>query len=215
MAERKDLPIRDDGVPSYPSNAKTERTSTDEKKEIKKVTTGHVTTRKPPLSKRIAETFVEDDITSVGSYILHDVLVPALKSAISDMVTGGIEMMLFGGSKGTNTVRRGGQSYVNYSGISTGSSRGNARTMSNTSRARQDFSNLGFESRGEAENVLSHLVDLTLDYGSASVADLYDLAGVAGNFTDQKYGWYDLSSASVARDRHLYTLRLPRTVLLD
>ena len=38
---------------------------------------------------------------------------------------------------------------------------------------------------------------------------------VTVNFTDNKYGWKDLSSASVSRVRDGYLLNLPRTVLLD
>ena len=87
--------------------------------------------------------------------------------------------------------------------------------MSRTSRARHDFDEIILETRGEAEEVLSHLVDLTIDYQQATVADLYDLVGITSNFTDNKYGWTDLRSASVTRVRDGYLINLPRTQILD
>ena len=69
--------------------------------------------------------------------------------------------------------------------------------FSRGSRARHDFDDILFESRGEAEDVLSHLVDLTIDYGVASVADFYDLSGIESQFTDNKYGWTNLRDAEV------------------
>lgn len=217
MAERN-IPIRDDGLPNYPSNAKGNKkeASSDEKEErvVKQVATGIVRTKKKGLAQKAAETFVQDDIRSVGDYILHDVLIPAFKSLIYDTVTGGIDMTLYGGTRGSNTRRDGGRSHVDYGRISTRSSSTHTRVYQRD-RARHDFNNLTFETRGEAEVVLSALVDLVVDYGSASVADLYDLTGLPGEYTDQKYGWYDLSSATVIRGRGAYELKLPRTVTLD
>ena len=49
----------------------------------------------------------------------------------------------------------------------------------------------------------------------ATVADLYELVGVTGEYTDNKYGWDSLGSASVTRVRGGYLVDLPRTRLLD
>ena len=78
-----------------------------------------------------------------------------------------------------------------------------------------DFQDLIFESRGEAEEVLTNLLDLIADYGVASVADLYDLVGITGPFTDNKYGWTDLRTASVSRTREGYIINLPKAVAID
>jgi len=198
---------------SFPSNAHKDRKETQEKK-VEKVTRGKVTTRKKSAGKKFFETFVGDDIGSVTSYILHDVLIPAAKSTISDMVQGGIEMLLFGERKGSRTKRDRGSSYVSYSNYSNGRDE-RKRDISSRDRSRHNFDDIILSSRGEAEEVLSHLVDLTIDYGQASVSDLYDLVGITGNFTDNKYGWVDLGRASVSRARDGYLLNLPKTIILD
>lgn len=202
---------------NFPANSHKKRCEeTQEPHKVEKIIKGRVMKRKKSLGKRFLETFVGDDVNSVMGYILHDVLIPAAKSTLSDMVQGGIEMLLFGERKGSRTRRDQGRSYVSYNSYSSQQNRRDERReFSNRDRARHNFDEIILSSRGEAEEVLSHLVDLTIDYGQASVSDLYDLVGITGNFTDNKYGWTDLSSASVSRAREGYLLNLPRPILLD
>ena len=57
--------------------------------------------------------------------------------------------------------------------------------------------------------------DLIETYGLVSVADFYDLVGVTGDYTDNKYGWTDLRNANVIRVRDGYMIKLPRALLLN
>jgi hypothetical protein len=83
--------------------------------------------------------------------------------------------------------------------------------MSRQQRAQHDFSDIILASRADAEDVLDRLRDLINQYEMATVSDLYDLVGLTGEFTDDKWGWYDLRSAAVQAVRGGYLLRLPRT----
>ena len=201
----------------FPSNSHAQKSE----KKVEKVITGSVVKRKQSLIKRITETFLGDDIGSVTSYVIHDVLIPAAKSTFSDMVSGGIERLLFGESRGSRTRRDKGKSYVSYNNYYKSDNRDDrrdsrdSREASSRNRTRHNFDDIILNTRGEAEEVLSHLVDLTIDYGMASVADLYDLVGITSNFTDNKYGWNDLSSATVSRIRDGYLVDLPRTIEID
>lgn len=207
---------------TFPSNSLKGREQEKQKtetKKVEKIVKGKVVTRKKSWGKRAMESVVGDDVDSVGSYILHDVLIPAFKSTISDMVQGGIEMLLFGERKSSRTKRDGGKSYVSYNSYSSGHRRDDRdrdkRDISARGRSRHNFDEIILATRGEAEEVIDHLVDLTIDYDAASVSDLYDLVGISGNFTDDKWGWTDLSSASTTRVRDGYRLNLPKTRLLD
>lgn len=213
----------------YPSNSRNnkrepvQQEKVDDKK-LHKVVQGKVMKKKKGIGSKLAETFLEDDTKSVASYIFHDVLIPAAKSMISDMVGGGIEMLLFGGRRGRTDYSRGGSSrgpsrtsYGSYYRDTNRDSRDRDRdrSMSNRSRARFDFDEIVLETRGEAEEVISNLVDLTIDYQQATVADLYELVGITGNFTDNKYGWTDLRGVVPRRVRDGYLLDLPRPQPLD
>jgi len=210
---------------NFPSNRKMEnkkipQEKTKEKK-TEKVITGKVKTQKKSFGKKMAEIFLEDDTKSVGSYVFHDVLIPAAKEMISDMIGGGIEMLLFGerrGRGGSRIARQGGKSYTSYGSYYSQPSRDakeKGREISKTGRSRHDFAEIVLETRGEAEEVLSNLVDLTIDYDGATVADLYGLVGIDSDFTDNKYGWTDLRTASVSRVRGGYLINLPRTQPFD
>lgn len=226
MDDKKQIMKVDDGAAgvrlekvNYPSNSNKKKEKRDlPEKKVKKIIDGNVVQKKKSFSKRLAETFFGDDVPSVSAYIIHDVIIPATKSTISDMVSGGIEMLLFGETRGSRTRRDKGKSYVSYSNYYNRDGKRDERRdrdTSRTNRARHNFDDIILETRGDAEEVLSHLVDLTEDYGMASVADLYDLVGITANFTDNKYGWENLSTASISRVRSGYLIDLPKTILLD
>jgi hypothetical protein len=216
MAEREFVQL---DKSKFPANSHKSKGPDVEEKKVEKVVKGKVVKRKKSLGKKFTETFIGEDIDNVGSYIVHDVLIPAAKAAVTDMIQGGIEMLLYGEKKGSRTTRDKGRSYVSYNSMSSHTRRDDRRDgrrdVSSKNRARHNFDDIVLESRGEAEEVLSCLADLTIDYGQASVSDLYDLVGVTGNFTDNKYGWVDLGGASASRTRDGYVLNLPKPILLD
>ena len=51
---------------------------------------------KTKKKNKLVDTFISEDAQNIKSYILMDVLVPAIKKAISDIVTDGISMLLYG-----------------------------------------------------------------------------------------------------------------------
>lgn len=205
-----------------PSNSHTKgvKTTATPVKQVEQIVKGKVITKKKSVFKKICETFLGDNLHDVMTYVLYDVVIPASKNTISDMVNGGIDMMLFPDDKGNrraNRTRRDkGKSYVSYSSFyDKGASEYTKRSSESRHRAFHIFDDLILETRGEAEEVLSALVDLTQDYDCASVADLYDLVGITSNFTDNKYGWTSLSNATVSRVKNGYLIDLPKPEVLD
>ena len=181
-------------------------------KHVEKVISGNVTTRRKPLSKKFADVFLSSDMENVKSYILFDVIIPGIKDAIFDTIS----VMLYGDARSSSAKRSGNQTYVSYSGFSSSKSKTKQQSVRpRRDRTVTDIQDIIFETRGEAEEVLGNLVDFIVDYGVASVADLYDLVGITGPFTDNKYGWTDLSMATVVRVRDGYLINLPRAVAID
>ena len=200
----------------YPSNSHKKREEQKEERRVTKVVTGKVSRQKKPFGKKMMDTFIGDSIGNVGSYVLYDVLIPAAKSMLYDMVKGSFEMALFGEKQGSRTKRDGGKSYVSYNSISSSRDRvDRSRQSEPRNRNRHIIDDIVVATRGEAEEVLSTLVDLCIDYDEATVGDLYDLVGITRHYTDNKYGWTDLRSASVTRVRDGYLINLPKTILLD
>lgn len=172
--------------------------------KVEKVISGTVKTKKKTGLNKMANVFISEDAGNVKSYIMMDVLVPAIKKAISDIVTNGIEMMLYGESgrkKSSNSSR------ISYRDYYKDDRRPRDRSVS---RSSYDYDDIILETRGEAEDVLSRMDEIMDTYGIVSVADFYDLVGVTGNFTDNKYGWTNIRNANVIRVRDGYMIKLPK-----
>lgn len=197
----------------YPSNSEKNKRIPDnqiKEKKVEQIVTGQVIRQKKTIGQKFSETFLGDDTKNVVDYIIQDILIPAMKSTLSDMVGGGIEMLLFGERKshgGSTIYRDRDRSYVPYNKISRYRE---DREPLRVNRSKTDLDDIIIETRGEAEDVLSHMVDLIDDYGVASIADYYELLGIESEFTDNKYGWTKLRDASVERVRRGYCIRLPR-----
>ena len=57
-------------------------------KKVEKVVTGAVKVKKKNGFEKLAGTFVPDDVDNVKSYIMQDIIVPAIKDVILDAVRG-------------------------------------------------------------------------------------------------------------------------------
>ena len=176
-----------------------------EKKEIKPVVKGKVVKKKNNVRK-LTDVFVSEDVQNVKSYILMDVLVPAIKKAISDIVTNGIDMMLYGESG--RTKKRSSADYVSYNRYYDRRDRDERYVT----KSRYSYDDIIFESRAEAEEVLDRMSEIIDTYGAVSVADLYDLVDVSGTYTDNNYGWDNLRNAEAVRVRDGYILKLPKII---
>lgn len=197
----------------YPSNAKKQKAQAQadaERVPVETIVTGAIVERKRGIFGKIHDTFIGENSGSVLDYVVMEVLVPAAKNTISDAVTQTIERMMFGESRVRQPpgTRPG---YTNYSKVTT-TRPDSQRVMSRQAQAQHDFSDFILASRVEAEEVLDRLRDLIDQYQLATVSDLKDLLGVSGEFTDEKWGWFDLRAASVRHVRGGYLLVLPRTL---
>ena len=153
--------------------------------------------------------FFSEDAANVKSYIVMDVLVPAVKKAISDIVRDGIDMILYGESRGRKSSS--GSSYVSYRDYSR---KDDDRFRDSRARSGYNHDDIILESRGEAEEVLLRMDELIETYGNVSVADLYDLVGKSCEYTDNKYGWTNIRNAEPIRVRDGYMLKLPKALPL-
>lgn len=195
----------------YPNNSHSAREKSDAAgtpdKKLEKVVTCAAKTRKKSEVRKLANIFVPEDTENVKSYILTDVIIPGIKNAIADVVS----IMLFGDS-GRIGSKKDGRSRIAYQKYYD-DRRDDRREYGRPRAVGFDYDDIVFESRGDADLVLDQLESAIANYGIASVADLYDLAGITcRNYTANRYGWTDIQSAKVVRVREGYILQLPRAV---
>lgn len=180
-------------------------------KRAEKVIKGEAKAKKNEMRK-LTDVFISEDVGNVKNYILMDVIVPAVKKAIYDLVVGTLDMSLYGGRGGgakRSTADK--VSYRDYNGVS----RRDERTY-NTNRTASGYSydDIVVDTRGEAETVLMRMDEIMEEYESVRVADLYDLVGITGQYTDNNYGWTNIRNAEVVRVRDGYKIKMPRAIPL-
>ena len=189
--------------------------SDSERKKLEKVVQGTAKVKKKSKTSKFAEMFLAEDISNVKSYIVSDVLIPAAKKLFVDTIRDAVDMLVYGG---TNRVKRSGGFRADYISYNRFSDRRDDRRSISDSRTRSGYSydDIILESRGEAEEVLDRMDELIETYGMVSVMDLYDLVGVSGNYTDNKYGWINIKNAEPVRTMGGgYMLKLPKAIPLN
>ena len=185
----------------------------DNKKKIEKVVSGNVKVKKKNGVTKFADNFISEDIHNVKSYVITDVLIPSIKRAISEMVTNGIDMILYGSTGGRS--KRSSADRVSYRNYYDRRDDDRYHDRDRVRTSPYSFDDIVLDSRGEAEEVIARMDELIDQYGIVSVADLYDLVGVSGNYTDNKYGWTNIRNAEPIRVRDGYMLRLPKALPIN
>lgn len=202
----------------YPPNShkhkEEQKIAASEEKRVQKVVKGPVKTKKNEIRK-LVDIFISEDVSNVKSYIFLDVLVPAIKKAVYDIVTNGIDMFLYGGSgKGKSNSSSNKISYRSYYDQKNNTNR--PRGSENTSsRNGFEYDDIEFGTRGEAEAALQQMHDAIGRYSFVTVADLYDMAGLSAPYTSHKYGWTNVNGVGVSRTRDGYILKLPRATPIE
>ena len=198
---------------SYKSKAEKEQEEKESKPEVKKITSGKK--QKKSIGTRFKETFIEEGSDSVGAYILWDVLIPAAKETISDLVTGSINMLLFGDSssrgsrrgKGTKTAFRDYSSKISY--------KDERRESTSSRRSRKFAEDVLIEDSADeparkiAIRIIADMDDLIQDYGRCTLADYYEMVGCDWDYTDKNWGWHNLSGVKPRTVRGGVIIDLP------
>lgn len=220
---------------SWKDAPKTEAADEEESSShVSRIGTGKKANIKKSFLQRFRDTFIADDITreDIREFIMRDVIVPAIQDAIMDGINGALGMM-FGISISraarVSKSSSGGGTKINYSGRFTNeNSRKDNRRSARESRNRDGGIEYQMhDSEDKAYATIKELENALKDYGRVSRADYYDCFGKETEFTDNNWGWTNLSGMYVQRvpkgfideetGRYLngYAVIMPREVPLD
>lgn len=192
----------------------------------KKPTANGIKVVKKSIGERLAETFFGGTIKDAKSFVIHERIVPAIKEMIFESFTGGLDQLLNGnnahtGYKNYNKVAGGVSIYTppavtSYSAISSGKAKPQIGGYSSRNPETLVFYDVKDENghtirgRDRASHVLGELQKQIMTAGYATVSDYYDFAEVtAGHFTDNNFGWTDLSTARIMPRDGGYVIALP------
>lgn len=180
-----------------------------------------VRVKKPTFLSKVGDIFFGNNPDSVAHYVVWDVLIPAAKDTVQDMVTKGIEMLLYGESTGRPRRRsRGGSrqsrtviSYGNYYGRKQRAPEEKLRSPG----PRKQVEQVLFGYAEEAQEVFEVLLEILDQYGQVTVAEFYEVSGLPAesDYIDTGWGWKNLSRAKVIRTREGYSIAFPEPIRLD
>lgn len=207
----------------YQSNSKknrekAEKSEPQEDKKIVKIITGEVIQKPKGIRYKMKEVFLGGNFTTAMQYVTADVLLPALRNLILDMVSKGTERLIFGDSY----YRRSGYdprpriSYQNYGNPIyrdprlVSDIRANLPDQRRPLRQnRRDVNDIILSSREEAELVVERLIDVIDRYQVVSLQDLHELLGLPSSHVDQKWGWTYLNNVQIRQVRDGHLIELP------
>lgn len=173
---------------SLPGNTdKAKEGASPEKKVIAKAKV-----QKKSAIKEALRTFFVRDLPEIAEHLVVDVAIPAAKNAITDMVTQGIQQLLYGE---VDPRRRPTSGYTSYSSSSR-NNRGNTYYRPREIDRREhrqpkptNVEDLVFDTRGDAVDVIEYVAEQIEEYGQVSVADLMSSVGIQPRYTDERWGW--------------------------
>ena len=180
-------------------------------KKLEKVVKGEVK-KKSGTGKILSNEFVKEEPSYVRDYILGEVVLPAVKNLIADIINNGVSMFLFGETRaprrGDNRDRGG------YSQRDRGYQRDEydePRERRYRNRMRyDDFSDYKLETRRDAIEVLDELRGYIDEYGQVEVARFFELIGEDSQGVDNDYGWTSLDHAYIDSVRGGFIIEFPK-----
>ena len=152
---------------------------------------------------------IAPDVENMRDYVRRDVLIPTIKKTAWDLM----DMLIYpeGSARKRDKSMASKTSYTNYYDTQ-------RRGRDDEPPPRRTRTGWDYEdevlTRGAAEAVLMRMEEILDRYEIVRVADVNDLIGIDGKYTDNNYGWTDISTAKVERVRDGYVLKLPRAMPL-
>lgn len=196
----------------FPSNSRKSKETT-ERPKLERVTESDAQQRKTPVGTRMKNAMWGPSAKGILAFVAGSVVLPALKDLASEGLKALTDGMIYGeDARRTTSSRYSSGGKTPYNRMHKAEPE---RVMSAKGRANHDFGELVLSTRNEGQLILNTLSDLIEDYGHATVAEMYDLAGITGSFTDSKWGWMDIRGADIRRVAEGYVLKMPKTEPID
>lgn len=210
------------------SQAKPSQQSEGERPKAEKAIEGEAVIKRKTVGKRFAAIFTGVSLKEIVDDAIDQAIIPGIKGMLLNAGERALDRVFGNGIGNGNRIPNAAArtmvtnvAHVAYNKFSAP----NAATvrpdqapmmMSRRGQSVHNFEEIGFATRKDASIVLDLMYDRLQNYGSVTVAEFYAWADVRGNFTDNNWGWRELTGAgpTLARDGK-YVLNLPLPVPLN
>lgn len=202
-------------IKNYPSNSIKSRETTAAKKEkpeiVPVVEEGDAKVLEPNFGRKIFNAFFPDATNKpIGSFVLFDLFIPALRNFVGGiMISGGKNITNGYGGEVLGSGRKSYDSYYN----------GRVSYMSNNKQKRSkvyDCEHVWYSSLQKAQDVIDRMNTILQEYPVVSVADMKELSKLSQEIMPGDYhlGWSDIHDVKWYSDHGGYTVVFPPTIEL-
>lgn len=170
--------------------------------------------KKKSLGKKFTDTFLTDDVDSLSSYIIQDMVIPTVKN----FVLNALQYCFFHETGYRDYGRGDDRRYTNYSAHYGGKSYGGRdhRKEEDYRRKEPDWRTIDLNNLDDAESLVSRLRRQIEDTGDVSISQLYNLVNLPSEYTDMNWGWTSTRDIGLRRlPRGGYRLDLAEPRYLD
>lgn len=175
------------------------------------------------FKQKVRDAFISEEVHDIKSYVVFDVIIPAIKTTFRNLVVNSIDISLFGKVGGGRPNSNRNDTYISYERAYGGRSGGERmyaprqQTRDNGSIDVRETDRVWFETEQEAQDVLYTCREIyDQNAGVLSVAEFLSAAQMKTSPIHHKWGWIDLSSASVEQypDGSGWYVNLPKPRML-
>lgn len=197
----------------------------DNKNQVPKPTI-KATVKKPNILKELITYAIKEEIEPRSKEIVRNAI-----TGTFDMMNNGLNKMvdkwIYPEGNGPKRVTKsnGIGSYVPHTNYTTkiykSDSPINTKKPSISSRSSIDIGYIYVDTKEQAHDIITNLIEAIENYGKAKVSDLYDqLTDENGNkipttFADVKYGWTDADALGYHQEGGQYLLDLPKPINIE
>ena len=174
--------------------------------------------------KGVIETIIDEiiikNINDVKTTFVHEVLIPQTMDWLYGLGSNFLSDVFqtpYDSDRRSSSVFSS-RKYTEYGNRFGSSARSRRERRDDRSDDVRDYEDISFDSRQDAERVLSKMIANMRKYdGTVTISDLFAFSGLKSSWTDEKYGWTNLDKARVYRGRRdgRYYLDLPEPFPID
>jgi len=187
------------------------------------VAQGSLSKNRKGVFRIIFDEIISPNFEDLKTNFVQDVIVPRTMDWLyelgSNMLNDLFKTNRSSSGRSLGSSRSGHSDYGSYfRGTSRGSSRREPRDDSRHKNDIRDWEEISFDSRADAERVISSMIATIDEYQIATIADLFDFSGIdsAPSWADNKYGWTVLDNARTERGRDgRFYLVLPKPMAIE
>lgn len=173
------------------------------------------------MKRRVLDAFISNERGNIKDHVIFDVVIPSIKNAISDVVSDGINMLLFGEKKKSSSKNGTITPYGSFwaSSISN-EKKWNTDTETRKTSSLSRYSEACWETKEDAMIMLNCMSELIEATRCITVAQFYGLINDPDNFpiesVHNKWGWKTLADVRTWKiSEGRWGLTLPRPQRLD